>query len=111
MSEDNNRPRGNKPVEVLRDGALKLSIFRNVNEHGETYAMVPGRIYTDKDSGQVREADSINSREALRMAHLLTKGHDKVAELRERNLAQSKPNGQRKARGGYDHERDVEHDR
>jgi hypothetical protein len=72
----------NRPVETLRDGALKLSIFRNQNEHGDSYAMIPGRIYTDKQSGQVRETHSLGGGEALRMAHLLTKGHDRVAELR-----------------------------
>jgi hypothetical protein len=84
MSERNrDDDRGNRPVETLRDGALKLSIFRNQNEHGESYAMVPGRIYTDKESGQVRESSSLAGHEALRMAHLLTKGHDRVNEFRE----------------------------
>lgn len=85
MSEHDNetRGRGNKPVETLRDGALKLSIFRNTTERGESYSMVPGRIYTDKETGQVHEASSLAGSEPLRMAHLLTKGHDRVAAFRE----------------------------
>lgn len=85
MSEHDNEPRGrgNKPVEILRDGALKLSIFRNSGEKGDSYAMVPGRVYTDKETGQAREASSLAGSEPLRMAHLLTKGHDRVADFRE----------------------------
>lgn len=85
MSEHDNetRGRGNKPMETLRDGALKLSIFRNTSERGESYSMVPGRIYTDKETGQIREASSLAGSEPLRMAHLLTKGHDRVSDFRE----------------------------
>lgn len=85
MSEHDNeqRGRGNRPVETLRDGALKLSIFRNRGEKGDSYAMVPGRVYTDKETGQTREASSLAGSEPLRMAHLLTKGHDRVAQFKE----------------------------
>lgn len=84
MSEHDSetRGRGNKPVETLRDGALKVSIFRNSTERGESYAIVPGRLYTDKQTGEVREASSLGGGEPLRMAHLLTKGHDRVTELK-----------------------------
>jgi hypothetical protein len=81
--------RGNKPVEVLRDGALKLSIFRNEGEQGPSYSMVPGRLYTDKE-GQVRETSSFGGAEALRMAHLMTKGHERVLHHREQDKEQGK---------------------
>jgi len=97
---DNNQGRNKKPVETLRDGALKLAIFRNENEKGDSYAMVPGRIYTNEKTGEVRESASLSGGEALRMAHLLTKGHDKVAELR----AQRQKRGTAKDR---DFERDF----
>src|SRR5262245_60257609 len=74
----------NRPVETLRDGALKVAIFRNRGEKEDTYAMEPGRLYTDK-VGQTREAKSLAGSEALRMAHLLTKGHDRVTEIREQD--------------------------
>ncbi len=80
---------GNKPVETLRDGALKVAIFRNQSERGESYSMVPGRLYTDTGTGEVREVSSLNGSEPLRMAHLLTKGHDRITELREKRKAQT----------------------
>jgi hypothetical protein len=79
-SENGNR--GNKPVEVMRDGALRLAIFRNESERGESYAMVPSRTYTDEKTGKARDASSLSGSEPLRMAHLLTKGHDRVNEFR-----------------------------
>lgn len=83
MSNQDLNTRGPKPVAILREGALKVSIFRNETERGENYAMVPGRIYTDKETGQVREATSLSGSEPLRMAHLLTKSHDRVTDLRQ----------------------------
>jgi hypothetical protein len=85
MSDQENTTRGPKPLDILRDGALKVSIFRNHTERGENYAMVPGRIYTNQETGEVREATSLSGSEGLRMAHLLTKGHEKIREHRQQS--------------------------
>ena len=89
-SEHDRSERGNKPVETLRDGALRLPIFRNRGEQGDSYAMVPGRIYTDKETGEVREASSLSGSEALRMANLLTRGYQRVGEYREQDKQRAK---------------------
>lgn len=93
MSErdDTSTERANKPLEVLRDGALRVAIFRNPGEHGDTYAMAPGRIYTDKETGEVREATSLAGSEPLRMAHLLTKGHERVNHFKQEAKRQTRP--------------------
>ena len=75
--------RGNRPVETLRDGALKLSIFRNRGDRGDFYSMVPGRIFTDEKTEKIRETSSLSGSGPLRMANLLTKGYERVAEFRE----------------------------
>ena len=93
MSNDETNGRGNKPVDTLRDGALKVAIFRNQTEKGESYSIAPGRIYTDNATGAVRETTSLGAGEALRMAHLLTKGHDRVRELREKRKAEAPEHG------------------
>lgn len=98
MSERDEDERGNKPVETLRDGALKVSIFRNRSENGEFYALDPGRIYTDEKTGDVREVSSLSGSEPLRMAHLLTKGYERVAEYRQEAKAQEKAAQERPAR-------------
>jgi hypothetical protein len=89
MSERDNDTgpgRGNRPIETLRDGALKVSIFRNSGDRGDFYSMVPGRIFTDDKSDKIRETSSLSGSEPLRMANLLTKGYERVADFR----AQSK---------------------
>lgn len=113
MSEHNHdeerRERANKPVEVLRDGALRLPIFRNRGEQGDSYAMVPGRIYTDKETGEVREASSLSGGEALRMANLLTRGYERVGEYRQQDKARAKDQkseGHAPERGGNDESRE-----
>jgi hypothetical protein len=90
---------GNRPVETLRDGALKVAIFRNERKDGESYSMVPGRVYTDEATGEKRESTSLGGGEALRMAHLLTKGHDKVAELRAARKTQAPARDRDQERG------------
>src|SRR5690606_23954626 len=94
--------RGNRPVETLRDGALKLAILRNRREQGDSYSLVPGRIFIDEKTGKIRETSSLSGSEPLRMANLLNKGYERVAEFRERDK-------QERAHGGSD--RDAERER
>lgn len=78
----------NAPVETLRDGALKVSIFKNEYENGTQFSLEPGRIYTDA-RGSIRESKSLSGSEPLRMSRLLDKGYDRVgqfkAELKRRD--------------------------
>jgi len=78
---DTSTPQNNKPVETLRDGALKLAIFKNERENGTSFAMEPGRLYTDSQ-GQIRESKSLSGSEPIRMARLLNKGYDRIGEFR-----------------------------
>ena len=78
----------NKPIETLRDGALKLAIFKNERENGPSFAMEAGRLYTD-NQGQIRESKSLSGSEPIRMAHLLTKGYDRIGEFKKQLKAQS----------------------
>lgn len=94
--------RGNKPVDILRDGALKVSIFRNRGEHGDSYAMEGRRIWTDKQTNEIRESHSLSGSEPLRMAHLLTKGHDRVAGLREQDKKREQSARVERDSGGHE---------
>lgn len=75
------RSQGNAPVDTLRDGALKVSIFRNERENGVSYSMDSGRIYTD-GQGQIKESKSLSGSEPIRMARLLEKSYDRVGEFK-----------------------------
>jgi len=88
--DDDRGERGNKPLETLRDGALKVSIFRNQSEKGNYYTLDPGRIYTDEKTQQVREASSLSGSEPLKMAHLLTKGYERIGHYREQDKEQAR---------------------
>jgi len=98
--------RGNKPVDTLRDGALKVSIFRNHGEKGNYYTLDPSRIYTDEKSGEIREDSSLSGSEPLRMANLLTRGYARVGEFREQDKAQASETKAAKRGRARDDERD-----
>jgi hypothetical protein len=95
MSEQDGKKGSNRPIDRVQDGALRVSIFRNQTERGEQFNMVPGRIYTEQKSGQVRETTSLSGSEPLRMAHLLTKAHDRVSELRQQSKSAERNQGKR----------------
>ncbi len=78
-----------QPVETLRDGALKVSIFRNQGQNGDYYNFVPGRIYTDDKTGQVRETRNLSGSDPLRMANLLNKSYDRVEDFKQQMKQQS----------------------
>lgn len=85
----------NKPAATLRDGALKLAIFRNQSEHGAFYSMEPGRIYTD-NAGNIQETKSLSGSEPIRMARLLDKGYERVLEFKaELKNQRAKPERER----------------
>lgn len=79
----------NKPIDTLRDGALKVSIFRNRRDKGDIYTFSPGRVYTDQDGG-VRESKTLSGSEALRMARLLDKSYERTAAFRETMKAKAR---------------------
>ena len=95
MSDEKN------PVDTLRDGSLKVAIFRNRAENGDYFSLSPGRIYTD-ENGEVRETKTLSGAEPLRMARLLNRGYARVAEFRaqmkEERTSRSQNRGQRQRR-------------
>lgn len=46
-----------KPVETIRDGAIKASIWKNEGEKGPFYSVKITRTYTD-DAGNYHDSDS-----------------------------------------------------
>jgi len=79
MSDQKTNPKA--PLETLRDGALKTSLFRNQSKNGEFISIVPGRIYTD-GKGNIQETKSLSGPEALRMANLLTQAYGRSLALK-----------------------------
>lgn len=71
----------NQPVETLRDGSLKASIWGNRNENGVFYSVELVRSYTD-EAGNWHDSRSLSNGELLRAARLLTRAYDRVLQLR-----------------------------
>jgi len=75
MSEDRNRP-----LEILRDGALRASIWENSRDGQTSHSVQFRRSYRDQ-GGQVRDTDSFFAADLLRLAHLATQSHDRLNRL------------------------------
>lgn len=77
MSDTNN-----KPVETLRDGAIKATIWRNESENGPFYGVTYSRTYTD-GNGNPNDTDSFSGGAVLKQARLAHKAYDRMVELRK----------------------------
>jgi hypothetical protein len=69
-----------RPVESLRDGAIKASIWRNESENGAFFAVTFARTYKDKD-GNLQDTNSFSGAELLRLARLADKAYDRAGKL------------------------------
>ena len=81
-----------KPVETLRDGALKATIWRNQGKDGDFYTTTLSRTYQDKETGQYRDSHSFASNEMLRVAELSRRSHNRVIAIK-REAAREKDGG------------------
>lgn len=114
MSKSNERETeartDNRPADVIRDGNLKASIWRNEGENSVSYATTIARTYKTED-GAYRESNSFTGTELLRVSELARKAYDRTNDLRrddyERGSSQSRESPAR----GEDHVRDGESDR
>lgn len=79
----------NKPIETLRDGRLKASIWMNESKETGLYLTATiSRTYTD-DKGQARDTHALNQRDLLPASDLARRAHVRCNELR-RELSQSR---------------------
>lgn len=71
----------NQPVEVIRDGSLKVAIFKNETDKGVRFSGQLDRSYTD-DQGKWHSTTSLSNAEFLRGARLLAQAYDRIAVLK-----------------------------
>ena len=65
----------NGPAHTVKDGCLKVAIWRNTSTSGQTYySLTPQRSYRNGDDTW-RETDSLNADDALPMAELLREAY------------------------------------
>ncbi|SPJ26507.1 hypothetical protein [Palleronia abyssalis] len=79
-------PASNQPIETLRDGRLKATLWENQGESGPYHTVTLAKVYEDKD-GHLQETSSFSARELLRVAELAREAHGLIRSLRrEHNL-------------------------
>ena len=75
----------NKPIDTLRDGAIKATIWKNPikngAEQGVFYSVDFSRTYRD-EAGNYHDSHSFSGTEPLQIARLATVAYDRIAELR-----------------------------
>lgn len=85
------RPRGQRPADVIRDGALKATIWENASEKGPYHTTTLAKTFEDK-SGKLRDTHSFSNNDLLRVSELARQAYTRSNELR-RDLNQSRSNG------------------
>lgn len=75
------RNQSNSPRDVLRDGNLKSTIWRNDTEKGPFYSVNLARTYRD-GQGELRDSHSFAGTDLLRISELARKTYDRTQELR-----------------------------
>lgn len=69
-----------KPIDTIRDGALKATIWKNPTEKGHFYSVDFSRTY--KDGEAFKDSHSFSGGEPLQIARLAHKAYDRIADLR-----------------------------
>ena len=75
-----------RPIDTLRDGALKATIWKNHGSNGDFYAVHLNRIYTDERE-RIHETDSFSGAELLQVAELARRAYGRVREIRAADKA------------------------
>lgn len=72
----------NQPIDTLRDGRLKATIWENVNEQNDTYHSVTlAKTYEDRN-GKLQDTASFSAGELLRVAELAREAHSVIRDMR-----------------------------
>ena len=78
----------NKPIETIRDGSLKATIWERQGEKGPFYSVEITRSYRDQN-GAWHDSNSFIGDELLRIARLATIAYDETLILRNRDQSKS----------------------
>lgn len=80
----------NKPIEVIRDGVLKATIWENEGENGVIYSTTLARTYHAND-GSLKDAHSFLGSELLRIAELARQAYAAVNAHRRDHAPEPEP--------------------
>lgn len=77
----------NKPIDTIRDGSIKATIWANFGEKGTFYTVDISRTYKD-EKGNYQDAHSFSGTQLLRVARVSHLAYTRIAELRQQDLEQ-----------------------
>lgn len=75
----------NGPADVLRDGNIKATIWKNERENGPSYNTTFARTWQD-ESGAYRDSHSFSGSELLRVSELARGAYARTNELRREHM-------------------------
>lgn len=75
------RERAQRPADVLRDGALKATIWKNSGEKGPYFTTTLAKTYEDRN-GKPRDTHSFSGSDLLRVAELARDAYARSNQLR-----------------------------
>lgn len=76
------QPENNGPADVLRDGNIKATIWKNERENGPSFSTVFARTWQDEEGGY-RDSHSFSGTELLRVSELARGAYTRTIELRQ----------------------------
>ena len=76
------KPESNGPADVLRDGNIKATIWKNERENGPSFSTVFARTWQDEEGGY-RDSHSFSGTELLRVSELARGAYTRTIELRQ----------------------------
>ena len=83
------QPAANAPADVIPDGNLKATIWRNEAESGPFYATSFVRTFRDSE-GQFHDTKSFVAADLLRLSELARKAYTRTSELRREDRTQAR---------------------
>jgi hypothetical protein len=75
-------PEPNRPEDVLRDGNIKATIWKNERENGPAFSTVFARTWQDEE-GAFHDSQSFSGTELLRVSELARDAYARTNELRQ----------------------------
>lgn len=78
----------NKPLQTLRDGAIKASIWQNASEKGAFYSVEFSR--TDKSGEVFKDSGSFSGSDLLKISRLAEAAYGFIANQRQQDAAVAK---------------------
>ncbi len=79
----------NRPVDTLRDGQVKASIWRNTSDKGAFFTTTLARTYKDAE-GNLRDTQNFRADDLLRLGELTRQAHHRSNELRREEFSRSR---------------------